>query len=151
MFLPQLEPGDIGSAQAVIASVAKQSRASRARPWIASLRSQAPIISSGSRFADARVHGHTDDPLGRILLDGSGTGPLDHRFCRRLSIDTGHGLRDVAHPHRHPDPRIIRWRPMLDIRRHERETAIRQIEAEFDFDATQRLRNEERLRRLSVE
>ena len=141
MFLPQLEPGDIGSAQAVIASVAKQSRASRARPWIASLRSQAPIISSGSRFADARVHGHTDDPLGRILLDGSSAGSLGHLSCRRLSIDTGYALLDMAHPHRDPDPRIIRWRLMLDIRRHEREMAIRQVEAEFDFDATQRLRN----------
>lgn len=40
---------------------------------------------------------------------------------------------------------------MLDIRRHERETAIRQVEAEFDFDATQRLRNQNRLRRLFVE
>jgi len=47
----------------------------------------------------------------------------------------------MAHPHRDPDPRIIRWRLMLDIRRHEREMAIRQVEAEFDFDATQRLRN----------
>jgi len=100
---------------------------------------------------DAQVHGDSDDPMGRILFDGSSAGPLGHLSCRRLSINTGHSLRDVAHPHRHPDPRIIRWRLMLDIRRHERETAIRQVEAELDFDATQRLRNEERLRRLSVE
>jgi hypothetical protein len=45
-------------------------------------------------------------------------------------VDTGYGLSDVAHPHRHPDPRItLPWRMMLNIRLHERETAIRQIEA----------------------
>ena len=45
-------------------------------------------------------------------------------------VDTGYGLRDVDHPHRHPSPRItLPWRMLLNIRLHERETAIRQIEA----------------------
>ncbi|USU09026.1 MBL fold metallo-hydrolase [Sphingomonadaceae bacterium OTU29MARTA1] len=47
-----------------------------------------------------------------------------------MLVDTGYGLRDVAHPHRRPDPRItLPWRAMLNIRLHERETAIRQVEA----------------------
>jgi glyoxylase-like metal-dependent hydrolase (beta-lactamase superfamily II) len=44
-------------------------------------------------------------------------------------VDTGYGLRDVAHPHQAPHPRITRiMRTMLNIRLDEAETAIRQIE-----------------------
>ena len=67
-------------------------------------------------------------------------GPLGRIVCHCLLIeteahglvliDTGYGLRDVAHPHRHPEPRITwPWRLMLNIRLHEHETAIRQVEA----------------------
>ncbi len=82
----------------------------------------------------------TDCPLGGALFDGRSKGPLGQIVCHCLLIetdahglvlvDTGYGLRDVAHPHRHPEPRITwPWRLMLNIRLHERDTAIRQIEA----------------------
>lgn len=82
----------------------------------------------------------TDCPLGGALFDGRSKGPLGRIVCHCLLIetdahglvlvDTGYGLRDVAHPHRHPEPRItLPWRLMLNIRLHERDTAIRQIEA----------------------
>lgn len=82
----------------------------------------------------------TDCPLGGALFDGRSRGVLGTIVCHCLLIetdahglvlvDTGYGLKDVAHPHRHPDPRItLPWRAMLNIRLHERETAVRQIEA----------------------
>lgn len=82
----------------------------------------------------------TDCPVGGALFDGRSRGPLGHLVCHCLLIetdahglvlvDTGYGLRDVAHAHASPDPRITRpWRLMLNIRLRERETAIRQIEA----------------------
>lgn len=82
----------------------------------------------------------TDCPLGGALFDGRSRGPLGHIVCHCLLIetdahglvlvDTGYGLRDVAHPHQGPAPRIpLPWRMMLNIRLRERETAIRQIEA----------------------
>lgn len=82
----------------------------------------------------------TDCPVGGALFDGRSRGPLGHLVCHCLLIetdahglvlvDTGYGLRDVAHPHRHPKPRItLPWRLMLNIRLRESETAIRQVEA----------------------
>jgi glyoxylase-like metal-dependent hydrolase (beta-lactamase superfamily II) len=82
----------------------------------------------------------TDCPLGGGLFDGRSLGPLGRLVCHCLLIetaahglvlvDTGYGLRDVAHPHRHPNPRIsLPWRLMLNIRLHEHETALRQVEA----------------------
>ncbi len=82
----------------------------------------------------------TDCPLGGALFDGRSIGPLGRIVCHCLLIetdahglvlvDTGYGLRDIAHPHHRPDPRItLPWRMMLNIRLHERETAIRQVEA----------------------
>jgi len=78
----------------------------------------------------------TDCPVGGALFDGRSLGPLGKLVCHCLLIetdvhglvlvDTGYGLKDVAHPH----PRITRkWRAMLNIRFHERDTAIRQVEA----------------------
>lgn len=74
------------------------------------------------------------------MFDGRSRGLLGHLVCHCLLIeteasglvlvDTGYGLRDVAHPHRRPDPRIpVPWRAMLNIRLREEETAVRQIEA----------------------
>ena len=82
----------------------------------------------------------TDCPLGGALFDGCSHGLLGHLVCHCLLIetddhglvlvDTGYGLKDVALPHRRPDPRItLAWRAMLNIRLREQETAIRQIEA----------------------
>lgn len=82
----------------------------------------------------------TDCPLGGALFDGRSVGPLGQIVCHCLLIetdahglvlvDTGYGLSDVDHPHRHPDPRItLPWRMLLNIRLREQETAIRQIEA----------------------
>ena len=82
----------------------------------------------------------TDCPLGGALFDGRSLGPFGRLVCHCLLIetdahglvlvDTGYGLRDVAHPHHHPHPRITpAWRAMLNIRLHERETAVRQVEA----------------------
>ena len=82
----------------------------------------------------------TDCPPGGALFDGCSRGPLGHLVCHCLLIetdahglvlvDTGYGLRDVAHPHRRPNPRItLPWRLMLNIRLRERETALRQVEA----------------------
>lgn len=82
----------------------------------------------------------TDCPLGGALFDGRSRGPIGQLVCHCLLIetdadglvlvDTGFGLRDVAHPHRRPEPRIpLAWRAMLNIRLREAETAIRQIEA----------------------
>jgi glyoxylase-like metal-dependent hydrolase (beta-lactamase superfamily II) len=81
----------------------------------------------------------TDCPFGGALFDGRSTGLLGHLVCHCLLIetrkhglvlvDTGYGLRDVAHPHRRPEPRItLPWRMMLNIRLRESDTAIRQIE-----------------------
>jgi glyoxylase-like metal-dependent hydrolase (beta-lactamase superfamily II) len=81
----------------------------------------------------------TDCPLGGALFDGRSLSPLGHLVCHCLLIetdshglvlvDTGYGLRDVATPHRHPNPRItLPWRMMLNIRLRESETAIRQVE-----------------------
>jgi len=78
----------------------------------------------------------TDCPVGGALFDGRSLGPLGKLVCHCLLIetdahglvlvDTGYGLKDVAHPH----PRITRkWRAMLNIRFYERDTAIRQVEA----------------------
>lgn len=74
------------------------------------------------------------------MFDGRSIGPLGRIVCHCLLIetdahglvlvDTGYGLRDVAYPHRGPDPRItLPWRMMLNTRLHERDTAIRQVEA----------------------
>ncbi|MGN7999206.1 MBL fold metallo-hydrolase [Sphingomonas sp. 22176] len=82
----------------------------------------------------------TDCPLGGALFDGRSIAPLGRLVCHCLLIetdahglvlvDTGYGLRDIAHPHGPGAPRITRaWRTMLNIRLHEAETAIRQIEA----------------------
>jgi len=82
----------------------------------------------------------TDCPLGGALFDGRSVAPLGRLVCHCLLIetaahglvlvDTGYGLRDVAHPHRAPEPRITRpWRWMLNIRLREAETAVRQVEA----------------------
>lgn len=81
----------------------------------------------------------TDCPFGGALFDGLSAGLTGHLVCHCLLVetaahglvlvDTGYGLRDVAHPHRHPHPRITRtMRAMLNIKLNEAETAIRQIE-----------------------
>lgn len=77
----------------------------------------------------------TDCPFGGAIFDGRSHGPLGHLVCHCLLIetdnsglvlvDTGYGLRDVAHPF----PRISRpFAMMLNIRLREEETALRQIE-----------------------
>ncbi len=79
----------------------------------------------------------TDCPFGGALFDGRSTGALGELVCHCLLIetetcglvlvDTGYGLRDVAHPFPH---RISRpFAAMLNIRLREEETAARQIEA----------------------
>lgn len=81
----------------------------------------------------------TDCPLGGALFDGRSVGLTGHLVCHCLLIetdnhglvliDTGYGLRDVDHPHRHP-ARITRtMRAMLNIKLREEDTAIRQIQA----------------------
>lgn len=86
----------------------------------------------------------TDCPLGGALFDGRSMGLTGRLVCHCLLIetdahglvlvDTGYGLRDVAHPHRPPSPRITRvMRAMLNIKLREEETAIRQVEA-LGFD-----------------
>lgn len=81
----------------------------------------------------------TDCPLGGALFDGRSVSPLGRLVCHCLLIetdshglvlvDTGYGLRDIDHPHRHP-ARITRFmRGLLNIRLREQETAFRQIEA----------------------
>lgn len=81
----------------------------------------------------------TDCPVGGRLFDGRSKGALGTLVCHCLLIetpadglvlvDTGYGLRDVAHPHRRP-ARITRaMRSMLGIRLREADTAIRQVEA----------------------
>jgi glyoxylase-like metal-dependent hydrolase (beta-lactamase superfamily II) len=81
----------------------------------------------------------TDCPWGGGLFDGRSVAPTGLLVCHCLLIetaahglvlvDTGYGLRDVAHPHRSPHPRITRFmRGLLNIRLDEAETAIRQIE-----------------------
>ncbi len=80
----------------------------------------------------------TDCPIGGALFDGRSLGAIGKLVCHCLLveterglvlIDTGYGLRDVAYPHRGPDPRITRtFRAMLNIRLREEETAIRQVE-----------------------
>jgi glyoxylase-like metal-dependent hydrolase (beta-lactamase superfamily II) len=80
----------------------------------------------------------TDCPLGGPIFDGRSTGPLGEIVGHCLLIeteahglvlvDTGYGLKDVAHPHRSP-ARIPRFfRGLLNIRLREEETAARQIE-----------------------
>ena len=82
----------------------------------------------------------TDCPLGGALFDGRSKGLTGRLVCHCLLIesdahgliliDTGYGLKDVAHPHRPPSPRITKtMRAMLNIKLREEETAIRQIEA----------------------
>lgn len=82
----------------------------------------------------------TDCPVGGALFDGCSTGVTGRLVCHCLLIetdahglvlvDTGYGLRDVAHPHAAPRPRITRFmRTLLNIRLREAETAIRQVEA----------------------
>ncbi|MEH3039075.1 MAG: MBL fold metallo-hydrolase [Sphingomonas paucimobilis] len=82
----------------------------------------------------------SDCPVGGALFDGRSHGLLGHLVCHCLLIetdahglvlvDTGYGLRDVAHAHARPDPRItLPWRMLLNIRLREEETAIRQVEA----------------------
>lgn len=82
----------------------------------------------------------TDCPIGGALFDGRSAGLTGRLVCHCLLIetdahglvliDTGYGLRDVAHPHRPPHPRITRaMRAMLNIQLREEETAARQIEA----------------------
>lgn len=82
----------------------------------------------------------TDCPVGGALFDGRSVGLFGKLVCHCLLIetdahglvlvDTGYGLRDVAHPHRAPAPRITRpWRWMLNIRLREADTAVRQVEA----------------------
>lgn len=82
----------------------------------------------------------TDCPLGGALFDGRSAGLTGRLVCHCLLIetaahglvliDTGYGLRDVAHPHGRPHPRITRtMRAMLNIQLREEETAIRQVEA----------------------
>ena len=80
----------------------------------------------------------TDCPVGGALFDGRSKGPLGRLVCHCLLIesdaglvlvDTGYGLREVAHPHAGSSPRITRaMRTMLNIRLREEETAIRQVE-----------------------
>jgi glyoxylase-like metal-dependent hydrolase (beta-lactamase superfamily II) len=80
----------------------------------------------------------TDCPFGGAFFDGRSLGPTGTLVCHCLLIvtdgglvlvDTGYGLKDVAHPHRGPDPRITRtFRAMLNIKLREEETAVRQIE-----------------------
>ena len=80
----------------------------------------------------------TDCPLGGALFDGRSKGLTGHLVCHCLLIetddglvlvDTGYGLKDVAHPHREPNPRITRtMRNLLNIKLREEETAIRQIQ-----------------------
>ena len=80
----------------------------------------------------------TDCPFGGAIFDGRSLGPTGRLVCHCLLIetdqglvlvDTGYGLRDVAHPHQGKDPRITRtFRVMLNIKLREEETAIRQIE-----------------------
>jgi glyoxylase-like metal-dependent hydrolase (beta-lactamase superfamily II) len=80
----------------------------------------------------------TDCPFGGALFDGRSKGLTGHLVCHCLLIetneglvlvDTGYGLKDVAHPHRPPHPRITKtMRSMLNIKLREEETAIRQVE-----------------------
>ncbi len=78
----------------------------------------------------------TDCPFGGALFDGRSKGPLGHLVCHCLLIeteasglvlvDTGYGLKDVAKPF----PRLSRpFAAMLNIRLHEEETALRQVQA----------------------
>jgi glyoxylase-like metal-dependent hydrolase (beta-lactamase superfamily II) len=80
----------------------------------------------------------TDCPFGGALFDGRSKGLTGHLVCHCLLIetgdglvlvDTGYGLKDVAHPHRPPHPRITKtMRSLLNIKLREEETAIRQVE-----------------------
>jgi glyoxylase-like metal-dependent hydrolase (beta-lactamase superfamily II) len=82
----------------------------------------------------------TDCPWGGALFDGRSPGFTGKLVCHCLLletqasglvlVDTGYGLRDVAHPHGSPHPRITRtMRAMLNIQLREEDTALRQIEA----------------------
>lgn len=80
----------------------------------------------------------TDCPVGGRLFDGRSKSALGKLVCHcwlieteagLVLVDTGYGLKDVAHPHDGADPRITRtMRTMLNIRLREEETAVRQIE-----------------------
>jgi glyoxylase-like metal-dependent hydrolase (beta-lactamase superfamily II) len=76
----------------------------------------------------------THCPVGGALFDGTSLSPLARITTHVLLIetgdglvlvDTGYGLQDVRHPH----PRISKFmRGLLNIRLHEDDTALRQIE-----------------------
>lgn len=81
----------------------------------------------------------TDCPVGGAMFDGRSKGLTGTLVCHCLLIetdahglvlvDTGYGLKDIAHPHRSP-ARITRaMRAMMGIQLREEETAIRQVEA----------------------
>lgn len=78
----------------------------------------------------------TDCPFAGRLMDGRSRGLQARLVCHCLLIetdasglvlvDTGYGLKDVRHPH----PRTSRlMRRLLNIRFHESDTAVRQVEA----------------------
>jgi len=77
----------------------------------------------------------THCPLGGALFDGESSALFARipTHCLLIEsesglvlVDTGYGLRDVAHPH----PRLPRiWRTLLNVRLRESDTALRQIEA----------------------
>lgn len=78
----------------------------------------------------------THCPLGGALFDGDAHGIFARITTHVLLIetpasglvlvDTGYGLEDVRRPH----PRLPHaWRALLNIRLHEQDTALRQIEA----------------------
>src|SRR5207253_11423315 len=91
-----------------------------------------PALYGSGQMRIHHLNCGTDCPLGGALFDGRSLGPLGQIVCHCLLIetdahglvlvDTGYGLRDVAHPHRRPDPRITwPWRLMLNIRLREEE------------------------------
>lgn len=77
----------------------------------------------------------THCPIGGALFDGSSRGLLARIVTHGLLIETdsglvlvdsGYGLQDVQRPH----PRLpYAWRALLNIRLHEQDTALRQVEA----------------------
>jgi glyoxylase-like metal-dependent hydrolase (beta-lactamase superfamily II) len=81
----------------------------------------------------------TDCPLGGALFDGRSIAPTAELVghCLLLEtdahglvlVDTGFGLKDVAHPHRRPERVPKFFRGLLNIRLREAETAARQVEA----------------------
>ncbi len=81
----------------------------------------------------------TDCPVGGALFDGYSGGATGRLVCHCLLIetdahglvlvDTGYGLRDVAHPHGHPSRITRAWRGLLNIQLREAECAVPQIRA----------------------